>query len=346
MFHFHKTFTFLIVSAMMLTAGCGSQGSTASPQNGASDYPKQTITGVIPWGAGGDTDTISRAIAPLAEKNLGQSIVLSNKTGANGAIGLQYVMDKKSDGYHLLFTAENAASYGVLDISKSGFEDLYPINIMAGAIPAIIVSTESPYHTIDDLIQETLAKPGKVKMGSTGQATMDFIVSTMLTATTNVNFNMVPFEGGGPALTAVLGGHVDVTVTGLTAALENMKAGKVRILAVINEERVEQAKDVPSILESVPDMKRFLPWGPFYGVWIKEDTPDEIKQKLVAEFAKAQQDPEFQDFLKQRGAVSLGLSGDEAIKFWKDWQSTTAWLLQDAGVAKVNPEELGIKRKE
>ena len=346
MFRFRKTFTFLIVSAMMLTAGCGLPGSASPPQSGAGDYPKQTITGVIPWGAGGDTDTISRAIAPLAEKNLGQSIVLSNKTGANGAIGLQYVVDKKSDGYHLLFTAENAASYGVLDISKTGFDDLYPINIMAGAIPAIIVSTESPYQTIDDLIQDALAKPGKVKMGSTGQATMDFIVSTMLTAATNVNFNMVPFEGGGPALTAVLGGHVDVTVTGLTAALENMKAGKVRILAVINDERIEQAKEVPSILESVPDMKKFLPWGPFYGVWVKADTPDEIKQRLVADFAKAHQDPEFQDFLKQRGAVSLGLSGEEAVKFWKDWQSTTAWLLQDAGVAKVHPEELGIKRKE
>lgn len=346
MFRFRKTFTFLIVSAMMLTAGCGSSTSTSAGQSAVDDYPRQTITGVIPWGAGGDTDTITRAIVPLAEKNLGQSIVLSNKTGANGAIGLQYVADKKPDGYHLLFTAENAASYGVLGISKTDFADFYPINIMASAVPAIIVSTESPYHTIDDLIQEALANPGKVKMGSTGQATMDFIVSTMLSAATNVEFNMVPFEGGGPALTAVLGGHVDVTVTGLTAALENMKAGKVRILAVISEERVEQAKDVPAILESVPDIKKFLPWGPFYGVWVKADTPDEIKRRLVADFAKAQQEPEFQEFLKQRGAVSLGLSGEEAVKFWKDWQSTTAWLLQDAGVAKVHPEELGIKRKE
>lgn len=342
--HFRKTTTFLIILSLILAVGCSSQGGNTTGKS--ADYPKKTITGIIPWGAGGDTDSISRAIAPLAEKHLGQSIVLSNKTGANGAIGLQYVVDKNADGYHLLFTAENAASYGVLGISEVGFDDVYPINIVAGAIPAIIVSSASEYQSIDDLIKDALDRPGKVKMGSTGQATMDFIVSTMLTSVTNVQFNMVPFDGGGPALTAVLGGHVDVTVTGLTAAIENMRAGKVRILAVLSEERVEQVKEIPAIVESVPEIKQYLPWGPFYGVWVKKDTPDPIKQVLTDAFSKAQQDAEFQNFLKQRGAVSIGLSGVEAIKFWKDWQSTTAWLLQDAGVAKVSPDQLGIQKKE
>jgi tripartite-type tricarboxylate transporter receptor subunit TctC len=344
----NRFFICLLIFTMLLLAGCNSQSSSSVKQqtNGTANYPNQTITGVIPWGAGGATDTISRAIAPIAEKNLGQSIVLTNKPGATGAIGTEYVVDKPSDGYHLLFTAENAALYGVLDISKLGFQDLYPINILARVIPAVVVSADSKYKTMEDLIKDASANPGKIKMGSTGPGGQPFVVTTMLGTATKTQYNMVPFDGEGPALTALLGGHIDATVAGFTAAYENAKAGKVRILAVINDQRIEQAKDIPAISEAIPEMKKYLPWGPFYGVWVKKDTPDDVKKTLVDAFAKAYQDPKFQDFLKQRGAVPLGLSGEEAIKYWQDWQSTTAWLLQDAGVAKVSPAQLNIKKKE
>ncbi|MCM3078282.1 tripartite tricarboxylate transporter substrate-binding protein [Brevibacillus invocatus] len=110
--HFRKTTTFLIALSLILAVGCSSQGGHTTGKS--ADYPKKTITGVIPWGAGGDTDSISRAIAPLAEKHLGQSIVLSNKTGANGAIGLQYVVDKNADGYHAYFSDECSVQHGSL----------------------------------------------------------------------------------------------------------------------------------------------------------------------------------------------------------------------------------------
>ncbi|MEW9673007.1 tripartite tricarboxylate transporter substrate binding protein [Ammoniphilus sp. 3BR4] len=341
----------ITASMVLMMVGCSSQNNPANANPGEAaketvDYPTKTITGVIPWGAGGATDTISRAIAPIAEKQLGQSIILTNKAGATGAIGMEYVADKKSDGYNLLFTAENAAIYGVLGVSKLGFQDFYPINIMARVIPTIVVSADSKYQTMNDLVKDALANPGKVKMGSTGPAGQPFVVTTMLGSVTNTEYNMVPFDGEGPALTALLGGHIDVTVAGFTAAYENAKAGKVRILSVINEERIEQLKDVPAIAEAVPEMAKFLPWGPFYGVWVKNDTPDDIKKALVDAFAKAQQDPQFQNFLKQSGAVSVGLSGDEAIKYWQEWQSTTAWLLHDTGEAKVSPAELNIPKKE
>ncbi|GAA4720278.1 Bug family tripartite tricarboxylate transporter substrate binding protein [Brevibacillus fulvus] len=336
---------------MLLLAGCSSQ--SASPSGNAQgqaateggSYPESAITGVIQWGAGGALDTMSRKIGPLVEKYLGQSLVLTNKPGATGAIAMQYVNDKKSDGYTLLFAAENPALYGVLDISDIGFQDFYPINIMARGVATVVVPGDSPYQTLDDLIKDATANPGKVKMGSTGPGGLPFTVTTMLGTVTNTKYNMVPFDGDGPALTALLGGHLDASVLGLPAAIENAKAGKVRVLSVINKERVEELKDVPAVTESLPEMEKFLPWGPFYGVWVKKDTPDEIKKVLAEKFAQAQQDPDFQEFLKLSSSLSVNLTGDEAVKYWKDWQSTTAWLLQDAGAAKVNPADLKIERK-
>lgn len=338
----------VIAFSMLLLAGCGSQsGSSGNAQGGAqgANYPTSTITGVIQWGAGGGLDTMSRKIGPLAEKHLDQSLVLTNKPGATGAIAVQYVNDKKADGYTLLFAAENPALYGVLDISDLGFQDFYPVNILARGIATVVVPGDSPYQTLEDLLKDAEANPGKVKMGSTGPGGLPFTVTTMLGTVTKTEYNMVPFDGDGPALTALLGGHLDASVLALPAAIENARAGKVRVLSVINDERIEDLKDVPAVTELLPEMEKFLPWGPFYGIWVKNDTPDEIKQYLVEKFALAQQDPDFQDFLKHSGAVSVGLSGEEAVQYWKNWQSTTAWLLQDAGAAKVSPADLNIEKK-
>ncbi|KIL37723.1 tricarboxylate transport protein TctC [Cohnella kolymensis] len=321
-----------------MLAACGESGSKKK-------YPEQSITGVVQWGAGGAMDNVSRAIAPLAEKSLGQSIVITNKPGATGSIAMQYVHEKKADGYNLLFSAENPALYGVLQISNQSFEDFYPINIMARGVATVVVPNDSKYQTMSDLIKDTQANQGKIKMGSTGPGGLPFMVTTMIESVAKTKFNMVPFDGEGPGMTALLGKHVDVLVVGLTAAAENAKAGKVRILAVVNDEKLKDFPDVPAITEALPEVKKFLPWGPFYGVWVKKDAPDDVKKTLVKAFAEAQKEPEFQDFLTRMGAVSLGISGDEADKFWRDWQSTSAWLLQDAGVAKASPEQLNIPRK-
>ncbi|CAM3275283.1 tripartite tricarboxylate transporter substrate binding protein [Brevibacillus invocatus] len=352
-----KTAISVIAFSMLMLAGCGSQpasnasnssapqGNASAPQESTTNFPTGTVTGVIQWGAGGALDTMSRKIGPLAEKHLGNSLVLTNKPGATGAIAVQYVNDKKSDGHNLLFAAENPALYGVMKISDVDFKDFYPVNILARGIATVVVPGDSKYQTLDDLIKDAQANPGKVKMASTGPGGLPFTVTTMLGTVTNTQYNMVPFDGDGPSLTALLGGHLDATVLGLPAAIENAKAGKVRVLSVINDERIDELKDVPAVVETLPDMKKYLPWGPFYGVWVKKDTPDDVKKYLVDVFAKAQQDPDFQDFLSNSGAISVGISGDEAVKYWMDWQSTTAWLLQDAGAAKVSPADLNIEKK-
>ncbi len=207
---------------------------------------------------------------------------------------------------------------------------------MGRGIATITVPKDSKYKTLNDLIQDAKTNPGKVKMGSSGPGGLSFMVTTMINSISDTKFNMVPFDGDGPILTALLGNHIDVSVVALSAAIENAKAGKVRVLAVVNDEKVKELPDVPAITETLPDMKKFLPWGPFYGAWVKKDTPDSVKQSLVKAFSEAQKDPEFLKLLEKMAVVPMGISGDEAEKFWRDWQSTSAWLLQDAGAAKVS----------
>jgi tripartite-type tricarboxylate transporter receptor subunit TctC len=161
---------------------------------------------------------------------------------------------------------------------------------------------------------------------------------------TPFDVNIIPFEGDGPGMTALQGGHVDVWPASYTAASELIRSGRVKVLAVVADQPVPGLEQFPLITQDYPEFKRFLPWGPFYGVHCRKDVPEDVKKTLAAAFKKAAQDPKFQEFLTNFGTVSMNISGDEAYAFLGRWQSITAWLLQDAGAAKVSPADLGISK--
>lgn len=334
----------LILSLILLSA-CNARVFLSNEFQTTGTYPSKPITGVIPWDQGGTTDSIARTISPLVEKELGQSIVLTNKPGATGSIGTHYVYEQEPDGTHLLFSAENPALYGVLDISALGFDDFEPIALYARTMATVVVPADSKYKTLDDLLQDAKARPGKIKMGSTGPGGLPHVVSSMINGAAGTRFNLIPFPGDGPALTALLGGHIDATVSALSAAINNQKAGKVRILAVINDQPVPAIPDVPTVTQSLPQLEQHLPWGPFFGVWVKKGTPEPIKAKLAKAFAKAEETPKFQKALRNIGAIPMNLHGKEAERYWRDWQSTTAWLIYEGGEAKVHPAKLNIPKK-
>ncbi|MDF2681605.1 MAG: hypothetical protein K0R47_2795 [Brevibacillus sp.] len=328
-----------MASILLLSACSGGQGQSEQ-------YPTRQIEGVVPFGAGGGTDLVARAMATVAEKKLGQSITIMNKPGATATVGTKYVYDKAADGNTLLFSAENPTVYGVLQLSERSFEDFYPIHIMGRGIAAITVNENSKYKTLADLMNDVKANPSEIKMGTTGPGGLSYMVTAMISQSANAQFNMVPFDGEGPIYTALLGNHIDVSIISLSKAVENVKAGKVRVLAVVNDAKVEDLPDVPAITEELPDMAKYLPWGPFYGVWVKKEAPDYVKQTLQKAFAEASKDADYHALLKNLSIIPMGISGDEAEKFWREQQSISAWLLQDAGSAKVSPETLHIPRKQ
>lgn len=310
----------------------------------AAEYPEREVLGVVMWGAGGATDTVARAINPAAEEALGKSIVVLNKSGGAGAISTAYVNAAPSDGYTFLYGAENPQLHPIMGVADLDYSKFYPINILGRGVAVIAVPADSKYTSMADLLADIKANPGIVKMGSTGPGGLPSTIGALIKNAADFDVTAIPFDGEGPGLTAMLGGEVDFMPTGISAATEQVKAGKMRVLAVVNDTPVDTLPDAPVITDTLPDMSKFLPWGPFYEVFVKGDTPDDVKATLTRVFNTAAENEGFKTLMANRGNIVMNMSGQEAVDFLKKWQQVTAWALQDTGAAKVNPETLGIMR--
>lgn len=307
-------------------------------------YPEKEIQGTIQWGAGGATDVVSRAIAPLAEAYLGKKIVLVNRPGATGVIGMTYVYNQPADGYNLLFGAENPSMYKVLGLAEIDYSDFEPI-IIIGAVPNVtVVKADSKYKTFKEFLEDAKANPGKIKIAATGVGGAPYVVCSIMKVVSGVEFNMVEFPGEGPGLTALLGGHVEAMPSGIAPAAEFLRAKMLRGLMVFDKKRLAAFPDIPAITEIYPEYDKYTPYYPWYGVFVKKGTPKEIIDKLTDAFKKAFDDPKFQEFLAKRDTIPLGLTGKEAKEFLDKQRSVASWLLWQAGAAKKSPEEFGIPK--
>lgn len=328
----------------LVTAMAALAAATLGGPAHAQGYPERDVTAVIQWGAGGGTDVAMRGYAPYAEEALGKKIVLQNKPGAAGAIGANFVLQQPADGYTLLMGAEPQALFRVMGMADFDYDKFYPINIAAIANSIILVArNDAPWNTMQDLLSHVQANPKKLKQYLAGQGTVPFTVNTMVKSLTSFETILVPFDGDGPAIAALQGGHIDFGFIASGAVIEHVKAGRLKALGVLDNkpfQGIPPMTDAPS-LRALP---KYLPWGSFYGVFVRKETPEPVKAKLVAAFKKAGENPQYRKLMEGRGTTMLNLSGAEADAFIRKWQSTTAWLYQTAGTAKVDPATLGIPK--
>lgn len=311
----------------------------------AQPYPNQDIQGVIQWGAGGSTDVVMRAVTPHAEKVLGRTVIMTNRTGGVGAIGMKFVQSQKSDGYTLLMGAENPQLYKVMGLSDSDYTDSFtPINVLARGIPILVANKDAPFNNVKEMEAYAKANPGKVKVGSTGPGGLPSVVMAMLGTQVKVQMIAVPYDGDGPALTALQGGAIDLMPAVLGAAIEHIKAGRMKPIALIDTVPNTALPNVKPIVEDYPGFAKFLPWGPFFGIFVKKDTPKEAVDKLVAAYAAGAKHPDFVKLIDDRGFKMMNISGAEADTFLKKWQSSTSWIVFEAGLAKKSPAEFNIPK--
>lgn len=310
----------------------------------AQAFPARELTGIIMWGAGGATDVVARALTPPAERGLGQSIVLQNRPGGAGAISVQAVATAPADGHTLLYGAENPQLHKVLGLGTRDYADFFPVNVTARGVAVVVANKDKPWSSMKDVVAEAQRNPGRVRMGATGPGGLPHVVGAMINTVTQMRVIAVPFDGEGPGLTALQGGHVDFMPVGLGAAAEHIRAGRVKPLAVVNTEPVATLPGVAPITADLPGMARLLPWGPFYGVWVRREVPEAARARLVAAFRGAAASDAFTTLMSNAGNIMMNISGDEADAFLRRWQSVTSWTLQDAGAARRSPEEFGIPR--
>ncbi|MBD2846581.1 tripartite tricarboxylate transporter substrate binding protein [Paenibacillus sp. IB182496] len=318
-------------------------GCTLSGKGG--DYPSSTITGVVPWGAGGGTDLVSRTVVSGAQEALGKNIVMMNKTGASGTIGQQYVYDQKADGYTLLFNTGDGSLYPVLGLSELTYKEFTPIYIFARIAGVVVVSKDSPYDSIDDLLEDAKANPDTIKMGVSGVGGLPWVASIMLNNLFDTRFSQITFDGDGPLITALLGDQIDVTVLSAGSAMQYLQQGDFKGLAVISNEPIDAISDVPALGAVKPEAQSMLETtGPWFGVFVKKETPEDVVAKLTEAFKTGYENEEFQTFLQTNGYTPLGLTGEAAWNHINAWQSQQAWLIHDAGKSQASPEEFDIPR--
>jgi len=308
---------------------------------GFAAYPEKNLQGLIMWGAGGGTDNFARAVTPLVEKHLGQTIILQNRTGASGAVATTLVVNSPADGYTLLYGAENPANYRVLGLSPLSFHDLEPITIAVEGAVVICVNPETPYTTMQELVDGAKAEK-RIRMATSGVGGLPYVAGAMMKNIHGTDFNYIQFDGDGPGATAVMGGHADVMPLALSTSVEYIRAGRLRGLAVLTTKRVPQLPDVPAITEIYPEYEQYLPWGPFYGVFVKKGTPADIVAKLSDAFVKAMEEPRFEEYVKNSGGFKNGATGEDAVNFLTKFESTASWLIFNAGGAKHSPAEFSI----
>jgi len=315
-----------------------------STAQAAGDYPNRDIQGIIQWGAGGSTDTVMRSITPHAEDILGRNVVMTNKTGGVGAIAMKYVLSQKADGYTLLMGAENPQMYKVLGLGDQDYNDMIPINVIARGIPMFVANNDAPYNNMVEFVEYAKANPGGVKVGSTGPGGLTSIVLAMLTNQVPLEFTRVPYDGDGPALTALQGGAIDVMPAVLGAAIEGVKAGRMKVIGLVDVEPNALLPGVVPITEEIPGFADYLPWGPFFGVFVKQGTPDDVVATLQNAFAEATKNEDFIKLMTDRGFTITNLRGDEAMQFLSSYRSVSSWIVHEAGFSKKSPEEFGIPR--
>ncbi len=324
------------ISVIVSVAGIALAGAAYA------DFPDRELRGTIMWGEGGATDNVARALTPHVEAALGEDIVLENRSGGGGAISTQWVMSQPADGYNILYGAENPQLHPVLGLSDIDYRDFIAINVVAQGPAVIVTHPDSDFESFDDLVEAALDDPGGVTMGSTGPGGITDVIDAMIANILGTEFNAVIFDGEGPGLTDLQGGHLDFMTVGLTAARDNIEAGNVRALATVTMEPIEGLEDVSALGALHPEFERYLPWGPFYGIFVHGDTPEDAVAVLTEAVSEGVNHPEFQSFLADFGALSLDLTGEEGQAYLRNWQSTTTWLLHDQGETETSPEAFGI----
>ena len=300
----------------------------------AQSYPNKPIRLVLPYPPGGGTDVIARPLAQKLTENLGQQVIVDNRGGANGNIGMEFVAKSPPDGYTLLFAlsaqfAVNPSLYPKLPYDP--VRDYAPISLLANAPYLLIVHPSLPVKSVPELLAFVKQRPGQLAYSSAGNGSGAHLAGEMLRSLARVNFVHVPYKGIGLAMPDLIAGQVQLSFVTYTAAGPHVKTGRLRALGVTTAKRSPTLPDLPAIAESVPGYDSAV----WYGFAAPAGTPGETVARLNSEVLRVLAAPDFRSRIMLEAVAPIGSTAEEFGSFIRSEIARWAQVVKDSG-AKVD----------
>jgi len=298
----------------------------------AQDYPSKPITLVVPFPPGGVAEIVGRPLAMELEKSLRQPVLIINRPGAGGAVGMASVAKAPGDGYTLLMGLSSISIFPVSDRINGKtpayeLKDFAPIALITADPTVLVVRTDGPYKTLKDFVDAAKANPGKINYSSSGVYGTLHVSMEIFANAAGIKLFHVPYQGGGPAVTALLGGQVEALASGPAPAIGQIRGGKMRALASWSSERLALLPEIPTFKELGYDAEFYI-WT---GVFAPAATPAELLSKIRNAVRQAATSAEFKSAMDK---VQTPVSYLDAPEFQKYWE-------RDAARLKVALEKIG-----
>ncbi len=288
-------------------------GIAATAADAQSPFPTHEITFIVPWNAGGSNDILARGLQPLL-KEKGINLIIENQPGATGAIGLRRVAAATPDGYTLGMGTTSTLAYmaqGKTPLKNNQFTHIARVSTDP---LMLLVPESSPYKTLEDFIAHMKKNPGSVSIGTPGNYNLNHIFASMTARVAGVEYINTPYTGGAKVITDLAGGQIQAAVLKPAESLGQIQQGLVRPLAVFAEERLPLLADVPTFKERGFDVFPFGPVVQMAYVVGPANLPAAVRDRLIAAFSTAIQDPRFKDFAKRNAFLSDEMNGDTLTK--------------------------------
>lgn len=306
------------VGLLALSACADRAGGGAADE----DYPSDTITLIVPYDAGGASDLSARTLAAEMEESLGESIVVENRTGGAGSVGLEHLAGQEADGYTIGYLPVETVMLGHqgYDTDPGDYDTLGQIV----SVPATIaVAADSEYETLEDLIRA--AQDEELTVSNSGTGSIWHAATTALNEEAGTQFDPVPFDGGAPAVNAAVGGQVDAVVAGVSETASAVDDGRLRVLAVFDEEPAEALSGVPTARDEGYDIV-IGGWG---AIGAPAGLSDDVQEALSEAVLEAAQSEEFISVIETSGNVPVSIAPDEFAPFYEEEHARFGELFAD-----------------
>jgi tripartite-type tricarboxylate transporter receptor subunit TctC len=308
-------------------------GALSANQLGAwaQTYPTKPIRVIVPFPPGAGVDIVTRTVTPKMSESMGQQLIADNRAGAGGIVGAELAAKAPADGYNLLMGTAGLLTVAPLmsKVSYNVARDFAPISLVASVPSLLVVHPVMPVKSVKELVALARAKPGSINYASTGNGTLPHLAAELLKLQAKIDIVHIPYKGSSPAMTDLLGGHVQMFFGNMLSVLPLVRDSKLRALAITSLRRSDAAPAIPTVAESgYPGFEA----GTWFGLLAPVGTPAEIIARLHGETVKALRAPEVQRSFESQGAVGIGNTPEQFAAYLQT--ETRKWerVLKTAGV--------------